>query len=188
MSDAHHATEPARRRGLIGGGWIAWPVAVCWLAALITTLIVGRAHRPEMLPYLVALYVCTGFFAHGYAVAWRAGTLLRRTLAMLLAVSLFAALAWFHADDAAAREVVQFGALVTRNPEPAWFVAVAFDALAATLLFVHGFVLGFGSRATRAVQATLEGDAVAIDDEDAPAGDVPDEGAEHEDDPGDGPP
>lgn len=144
-----------------------------------------------MLPYLVALYVCTGFFAHGYAVAWRAGTLLRRTLAMIIAVALFCALAWFHADDAAAREVVQFGALVTRNPEPAWFLAVAFDGLAAALLFVHGFVLGFGSRAARAVQATLEGDAVELDDADPPPGDAPEgapDDAAHERGATDGPP
>lgn len=165
LSDAPPASEPARRRGLIGGGWIAWPVAVCWCAALVTTLLIGRDHRPEMVPYIVALYMCAGFFAHGYAVAWRAGTLLRRTLAMMTAVALFLALAWLHADDAAAREIVRFGRLQTRNPEPGWFVAAAFDLLAAALLFVHGFVLGFGSRAARAVQATLEGEAVALDDE-----------------------
>lgn len=180
------APEPApRRRGLVGTGYILGPVVVLWFVGFGVSWYVGQRHRPELVPYTVALYGCGAFFIHGYWLAWRAGTVLRRYSALLLSLVILVALAGLHADDAEARVVYDLAGPHDRPAEPALFVAAAADLVAATLLLLHGVVLGLGSRAARVIETAL-----GIDDDDDDNDDEVDddnvEGATDADDPGDG--
>lgn len=177
------APEPApRRRGLVGTGYILGPVVVLWFVGFGVSWYVGQRHRPELVPYTVALYGCGAFFIHGYWLAWRAGTVLRRYSALLLSLVILVALAGLHADDAEARVVYDLAGPHDRPAEPALFVAAAADLVAATLLLLHGVVLGLGSRAARVIETALGID----DDDDDEVDDDNVEGATDADDPGDG--
>lgn len=155
------ASAPAlRRRGLVGTGYIFGPVVVLWGIGLAVAWFVGQRHRPELVPFTVGLYGCAAFFIHGYWLAWRAGTFVRRYTALLFSIGILVALAGLHADDAEARVMYDLAGARDRPAEPALFVAAAADMVAATLLLLHGVVLGLGSRAARVIETAL-----GIDDE-----------------------
>lgn len=147
-----------RRRGLVDGRWIGWPVGLAWLVGLITALQNGRIYRAEFIPFVAALYACAGFFAHAYFVAWRAGTFIRRMTAAILSISVLLLLMWLHLDEADSRILYVDGAVLPKPSQPRYFVAIAADGIAASLLMIHSFILGFGSRRalTRAERRALE--------------------------------
>lgn len=194
---APEASEPApRRRGLVGSGYILGPVVLLWGVGLGVSWVVGQRHRPEMVPFTVGLYGCAAFFVHAYWLAWRAGTIVRRYSALSMAILILVALAALHADDAEARLVWSIEGPRDRPAMPGLFGAAAADLVAATLLLLHGVILGLGSRAARAIETAL-----GIDDEDidlgagddagdagrsgqAPAKDAPAEGGHPRTEPG----
>lgn len=143
-----------RRRGIIRARWIFVPLAVCLVIGLGTAVLVGRQHRPEMVGYTAGLYVCAAFFVHAYSVAWRSGNFVWRYAAMGVATAFLGALAFLHADDAAAWVIYTPERVTERPPEPRLFIAVVADVLAIVFLWVHGLFLGLGSHVSRVVAET----------------------------------
>lgn len=150
--------RPPRERGLVGGGWIAWPVLACLATSLAVTWQIGQRIEAEWLPFVVALYGCAAFFGWGYSMAWQGRHVIRHLLALGLTTSVLAFVAWFLAQEAPARETFLAGQRVPRAPEPGLFFAVALLGVACVLLLTHGLVLGFGSRV---VERRRDGNAKA---------------------------
>lgn len=102
--------------------------------------------RPALLPGYAAMYASTGFFAFFYALLFMAGSTWRRLAMLLFLMLLFAGQIALHIDGAQPRELMVNDEFVSRSASVEHSVAAACDAIAAVLLLLHGFWLGFGSR------------------------------------------
>lgn len=167
---ARPVTEPSEQNslptmlrlpGLVSGVWILVPFVLCWAASLGLALRALTETRPHLAIHLAALYGCAMFFAHGYALGWRAGSIVFRYAALLLAVLLFAALGFWALDEADARVIYPGGELLQRGRDGRQVAAAATAFVAGALLLSHGFVLGLGSRPARRLARRLSATLMA---------------------------
>lgn len=135
-----------RRRGLVAGWLIAWPFLLLTLAACVIAVALQAQERPQLLPFTLGLYLCMGFFAHAYSLAWRMEAHLRQFLALLATVAVLLGLSALHLDDATDRWVYRAGTRVLREQRPLLFVSALLDVFAALVIIAHGLGLGLGNR------------------------------------------
>lgn len=135
-----------RRRGLIAGWVIAWPFFVMTLMAGTIAVVFQWMQRPQLVLFTIGLYLCMGFFAHAYSIAWQTGAYVRQMLAMLAVVIILTGLIFLHLDDGSARWVYRGHERVLRPAQPLLRVAVALDVVAILVIVSHGLGLGFGNR------------------------------------------
>lgn len=135
-----------RRRGVVAGWVIAWPFFLLTLSACVIAASFQWLQRPQLVPFTIGLYLCMGFFAYAYSIAWEVGAHVRQMLAMTAVIAILAALVALHLDDGSARWVYRGHERVLRPAQPLLRVAVALDILAIVVIVSHGFGLGFGSR------------------------------------------
>lgn len=135
-----------RRRGIVAGWVIAWPFFLLTLSACAIAATFQWMQRPQLVPFTIGLYLCMGFFAYAYSIAWEVGAYVRQMFAMVAVVALLAALIALHLDDGSARWVYRGHERVLRPAQPLLRVAVALDFLAIAVIVSHGLGLGFGSR------------------------------------------
>jgi hypothetical protein len=136
----------ARRRGRIPASWLFAPIWLFWTGSLLWTLFLTTRRTPDEAPFVAALYVCVGFFLHGYTVAWRTASVWRFP-AWLVSLGLLAVLGLWHIDASAARVVYPLDIVQTRAPEPRLVASAICHSMIAVMVTVHVFFLGFGSRA-----------------------------------------
>lgn len=142
----HSVDDLFRRRGLVAGWVIAWPFFLLTLSACAIACTFQWMQRPQLVPFTIGLYLCMGFFAYAYSIAWEVGAHVRQMLAMSAVVAILIALVALHLDDGSARWVYRGHERVLRPAQPLLRVAVALDILAIIVILSHGFGLGFGSR------------------------------------------
>lgn len=135
-----------RRRGIVAGWVIAWPFFVLTLSACAIAATFQWMQRPQLVPFTIGLYLCMGFFAYAYSIAWEVGAYVRQMFAMVAVVAILAALIALHLDDGSARWVYRGHERMLRPAQPLLRVAVALDTLAIVVIVSHGLGLGFGSR------------------------------------------
>jgi hypothetical protein len=138
--------KPRPRRGLVGGGWIAWPAGACLLTSCAIALHIGTRTRPELAPFVGGLYACAVFFSLGYALAWKASNPVEQYASLLGTLVIHVFLGWYLFHEAPAGETYRAGVKTSRPPEPGLLFAVALLALSLTLHLVHGLLLGRGTR------------------------------------------
>lgn len=125
---------------------IAWPFFVMTLIACAIAATFQWMQRPQLVPFTIGLYLCMGFFAHAYSIAWQTRAYVRQILAMLAVVAILVGLIFLHLDDGAARWVYRGHERVLRPAQPLLRVAVALDVVAILVIVSHGLGLGFGNR------------------------------------------
>lgn len=135
-----------RRRGLVAGWVIAWPFFVLTLSACAIAASLQGMQRPQLVPFTIGLYLCMGFFAYAYSIAWEVGAYVRQMLAMVAVVAILLALVALHLDDGSARWVYRGHERVLRPAQPLLRLVVSLDVLAILVIVSHGLGLGFGSR------------------------------------------
>ena len=132
---------------MVSGWWTAAPASAALLCGVVCAYAWHADHRAEHVPFVLSLYGCAAFFAHGYSVAWRAGVYFWQYLAMLVSVSILSFLAWIHSDDLAIGGATTGGASVAESGAGLLIAAMGSNIIVAGLLLLHCTVLGFGMRA-----------------------------------------
>src|SRR5690554_3906637 len=135
-----------RRRGFVAGWVIAWPFFLLSLSACTIAASLQWMQRPQLVPFTIGLYLCMGFFAYAYSIAWEVGAHVRQMFAMVAVVAILIALIALHLDDGSARWVYRGHERVLRPAQPLLRLVVALDILAILVIVSHGLGLGFGSR------------------------------------------
>lgn len=135
-----------RRQGLIAGWLIAWPFFLLTASAGAIATAFQWMQRPQLVPFTIGLYLCMGFFAYAYSVAWRYEARIRQMLAMVATITILIALVALHLDDGAERWVYLGDQRVLRPAQPLLRTAVALDIIAIIIIAGHGLGLGLGNR------------------------------------------
>lgn len=151
VSEVSEVREPTiddlfRRQGFVAGWLIAWPFFALTATACAIATTFQWMQRPQLVPFTVGLYLCMGFFAYAYSVAWRYQARVRQELAMVATVLILIALVALHLDDGAQRWVYLGDQRVLRPAQPLLRLAVALDIIAIIIILGHGLGLGFGNR------------------------------------------